>query len=146
MIDLLETLKADTLQARKDRDVDATLLVTISSDIAKRGKDDGGRQPTVDDAIKVLKTYIGGLDENLKLVRDMEKAAEILRQRDRLSAYLPTALVGDDLAAEIAIAAREAGVPIEIKSMSAILTVLTQKFPGRVDGKAVSLFIKSRAA
>lgn len=142
---ILERLKTDTLEERKARGVNAALLVTIGSDIARRAKDDGGREATDDDATKVLRSYLAGLEENILVLPDGARKAEAVQQRDRLQGYLPNYLDGADLETEIFAAATEAGVPLEMRSMSAILTVLTRKFPGRVDGKAVSVFIKSRA-
>jgi len=143
---ILERLKTDTLAERKARGINAVLLVTIGSDIAKRAKDDGGREATDDDATKVLRSYITGLEDTILVLPEGARKAEAVQQRDFLQAYLPDALDGADLETEIFEAATEAGVPLEMRSMSAILTVLTRKFPGRVDGKAVSMFIKSRAA
>lgn len=143
---IVTQLTADTLQARKDRSPDATLLVTMGSDIASLAKNDGNRQPTDADAVKVLRKFLGGMQETLDLTKDAGRRAEISRQMGVLQAYLPDQLEGPELEAAIDAAAAQAGVEVTLRNLSAILQVMSQNHPSRVDGKAVSVVVKNRQA
>lgn len=143
---ILTRLTADTLQARKSRSPDATLMVTLGSDIASLAKNDGNREPNDADAVKVLRKFLGGMQETLDLTKDAGRRAEIERQMAVLQTYLPTQLEGAELEAAIDAAAAQAGVEVTLRNLSTILQVMSENHPSRVDGKAVSVLVKNRLA
>lgn len=146
MPDIIARLAADSLQARRDRAEHATLLVAVLSDINNRGKNDGGRAPTVEDAVLVLDSYIASLDSNLALESlSPTNRALCTAQRELLDAYRPERLVGQALADAITNAAEANGLPLEMKSMKRLLEVLVAQYPGKIKGSDVSGYIKSLA-
>lgn len=137
---LIETIKADSLQARKDRDTArATLLTTLYSEAAMVGKN-AGRDTTDDEVVAIIKKFVKGVDEVLKFVGEGDTTAAV-HEKELLLSYLPKQLT-DEQVREAIIATGETP---DVKNTGKILKALTEKYPGQVDGAAVSRAIKSFA-
>lgn len=146
MASLMEILKRDQLQARKDRDtVMSGLLTTLISDAAMIGKNDGNRETTDLEVIRIIKKFMANIDDTLK-IREDEK---LVHEKAILEAYLPQQLSEDDMRAAISIAYIELmkprmGEPLTMKDMGRIMKLLQEKYAGRLDGKVASQLVRER--
>ena len=139
---LFETLKADSLAARKARnEVDSSLLITLLGEAGAPGKNDGNRMSTDAEVLKVIQKFLNGVDEMLAVRPD---DARYQRERVILAAYLPTRLEGVKLDEAIARAIRESGLESPTaKDLGAIMKKLAELFPGAYDGKNASAKIRT---
>ena len=140
----IETLRADILSARKAKDATkVAFLSALLSDIVKRGKDDGNREPNPEDFSltirKFLKGITQGIDDCLKMGRDYSK---LKNERDILMDYLPKQLELDSLKGEIFKILVEIGDQSP-KAMGAVMKLLKERFDGQYDNKIASTLIKS---
>lgn len=159
MTALIQMLRADALQARKDsaqfKDVHAqvasTLLVTLVSEAAMLGKNDGGREPTDEEVFKVVKKFLAGVVELLVILERPEtkqsgaeadpRIAKLRIEKALLEAYLPQQLSEEVLAAEIqriVSGLTEKGP----KQMGAVMAALKSNFAGRYDGALAGKLVK----
>ena len=158
MATLIQKLRVDALQARKDAikgsdvcaQVASTLLVTLVSEAAMVGKNDGGREPTDDEVVKVLKKFVKGVDDTLDVLSKAapEGDARIVQlriEKDVLAGYLPQQLSAEVLAAEIQriVAALPEKGP---KQMGAVMKALKDGFGGRYDGALAGRLVKEALA
>lgn len=142
---LIERIRKDSLEARKARDTQrATLLTTLSSEASVVGKNDGNREPTDSEVTAVIKKFIKGVDEVLKVVEQdqtgvlAQTLAAAVREKEILQSYLPLQLTEEALRHAIA-ATNE---PLEVKSTGKIMKALNAQYPGQIDGALVSKIIK----
>lgn len=103
---LMDTLRADQLQARKAKDTIATnLLTALVGEATRIGKDNGNRETTDAEAQKVVKKFLDGavqtldiLDKRAKGPADLdEQRAQVEREIVILSAYQPKQLSSAEL-------------------------------------------------
>ncbi len=131
---MLAQIKADYLQARKDRDtVMVKLLSTFINDAEMIGKNDGGREVTESEVVALLKKYIKNLEETLAVVQDENTVLE----KGMLETYLPTQLSADDITAIVLDQIEVEGYDSP-KQMGAIMKFLKQNYDGQFDGKVAS--------
>lgn len=140
---LMQTLLDATLAARRARDEHAAFYASVLSDITAAAKADGNRQPTDEDADKVVRSTLKSLD---KAMSDLPPAApyaiQMKDRREKLAEFIPEPLTGAALERAIRVAADGNDIPIEMRSMGRIMAVLNQQHPGLIDGAAVSAAIK----
>jgi len=95
---LINQIKADQLQARKDRlGAKASTLTTLLGEAEAIGKNDGNRETTDAEVVAIIKKFIknidqcidAGVSEGSRFFLDVEK--------DLLSAYLPKELTEQEL-------------------------------------------------
>jgi uncharacterized protein YqeY len=167
---LLTTLLADTKamrvradEARRAGDTvtqayegtRARLMTTVCSDIAKEGKDDGNRDATDKDALKILRRFVNGIDESLSALstRADDEAvkltaglhAEKALLQPYLDAFEPKAAPEADV--EAAARAVVAGLPDKSpkalqKAMGTVMNALKAKFGDTLDGTVGSTVAK----
>jgi uncharacterized protein YqeY len=159
MTSMIQRLRDDALQARKDSirggtlraQVTSTLLVTLQSEASMVGKNDGGRDPTDDEVLKIVKKFVKGVEDTLAVLlgRDNAQAdprvAQLQVEKEVLDAYLPQQLTEAALAAEIA------GIVAGItdkgpKAMGAVMKALKDQFAGRYDGALAGKLVKEALA
>lgn len=133
---LLETIKEDSLAARKAKDkVASSLLLTLYSEALLVGKNKGDRLPTDEEVIKVVKRFITSVEENLKYRPDNE---DYLIEKSLLQRYVPKQLSEDQLKYII----RLVGEPVSPKSTKKVLEYINEHHPGQADGAMVIDIIK----
>lgn len=136
---LFERLQKDTLQARKNKDADrASLLTTVLSQVKTMAIDDGHREPNDQDVLKVVRSFLKGVNENLELaakgkLSDEEKARSEF-EKGVLESYLPEQLSADAIKKIL----QEAGV----KNIGEAMKLLKEKYDGQYDGKMASAVAK----
>jgi uncharacterized protein YqeY len=150
MTALIEKIKSDQLQARKDRNPVATaVLTTLIGEVSKVGPD-GNREVTDAKVVKTLKSFIGNID--LSLVGDpgegikplpeteVDTRTRLQTERDLLVAYVPPQLTEAELRA--AIAGVAPGETLTMRDTGRIKGLLEDLHPGAVDGKMLSMVLK----
>ncbi len=132
---LLDQIKADSLQARKDRNgTKASLLVTLHAEALSVGKNDGNRDTTEEETIRTVKKFIKGVDESLKYTAD----THLMEQKAYLETYLPTQLNEDDLKKAI----KELIVANPNITMGSLMAGLKSAYAGLYDGVLASKLVK----
>lgn len=136
---LIDKIKADQLQARKDRNPVATaLLTTLIGEVSKVGSD-GNREITDAKVVKTIHSFVGNIDLTLEKAGD-EARQKLQAERDILVGYVPPLLTEDELRAAIAEAAP--GETLTMRDTGRIKGLLEEKHPGAVDGKMLSMILK----
>lgn len=136
---LFEKLQKDTLDSRKNKDADrAALLTTVLSQVKTMAIDDGHREPNDQDVMKVVRSFLKGVNENLELAAkgaiSAEEKAKSEYEKGVLEEYLPPQLGADDLKKIL----KEAGV----KNIGEAMKLLKEKYDGQYDGKMASAVAK----
>lgn len=94
---VIEKLKAESIALRKTRSPIAPSILFALSEIEKVGKNNGNRETTEDEAIKVIQKLIITIDENLKLVTDENRKTALTFERQVLSGVLPQMASDDEV-------------------------------------------------
>jgi len=141
---LINTIKADQLQARKNKiSGEISLLTTLLGEASMPGKNDGNRESTDEEVIAVIKKFIKNANEIIKaadggLGMSTSAQAEI----DILEKYLPKQLSE----AELVIAINEIVDDLPEKNpraMGQVMGMLKKKYQGNYDGKSASTLVKA---
>ncbi|MNR71508.1 Yqey-like protein [compost metagenome] len=151
-MNLLETIKNDSLQARRAKDSDkASTLTTLYSEAAMIGKNAGNRDTTDDEVAQTLKKFIKNAREAVAALEGTTEphrvqAREALQREIVLyESYLPRQLDADQLKVEIdAIVATLADR--SPRQMGVVMKTLKDKFAGNYDGAAASALVKAALA
>jgi len=135
---LMQQLKADQLQARKNRNtLEATLLTTLIGEAANIGKNDGNRETTDQEVVQVVKKFIKGMDETLAVLydrKDFDTAEGVEMEKKILTNYLPKQMTGQ----QIMDALKESGLSL---NKGICMKYLKDNFAGQYDGKLASQII-----
>ena len=68
----MEKIKQDRIAAMKAKDSQkSTFLSTLYAEAAMVGKNDGNRDTTDEETVKVIKKYIAGANETIKLAKEI---------------------------------------------------------------------------
>lgn len=151
MPDLITTIRADALAQRKlsikkePGGEHAALLGTLSAEAALIGKNDGGREPTDDEVIGVIRKFVKSIDSNIAVARTDEERNRFIVDKRALETYLPQMLEGGHLGDAIKQAANDLGLAVEMRNTKLIVNALTEKYPGQIDAGSVARYIKSAA-
>lgn len=145
MTSLLSQIKNDALTARKSRDqVASSLLITLGSEAAMAGTNDGKRESTDNEVLATVRKFIKGNSELLN-VRPNDEVA--LREKTILESYLPKQMSEDELRAEIALIAQSLGIStIGPKDTGTLMKALSVRRGGEFSGAQASALIKSLAS
>lgn len=139
-VSLLKRIQSASLEARKARDsVRAGLLVTLFSEASMVGKNDGNRETTDEETIRVIKKFLKGIEEALAV-----KAGEptLTAEKAILEEYLPKQMNDDELKATIATIVSGLPQPVTVKNMGLVMKELNSKYTGLFDGSKASAFVK----
>lgn len=130
---LIETIKKDLLQARKDCDkITSSMLSTLVGDADRIGKDNGNRAPTDSEVQAVAVKFMKSAKQNLELTSRHEFEMEI----EILERYLPKSLSDMELMSIIKEQVAQHG-----KNKGKVLGFLAKEYKNRYDGKqAADLF------
>lgn len=86
---IIEKLKSESMRLRKDRNPIAASIMFAISEIEKVGKNNGNRQTTDDEAIKVVQKLIITIDSNISLTTDDGRKIAFSYEKQILSSVLP---------------------------------------------------------
>lgn len=145
---IVNQLKQDRVQARKDRDPTLTsFLTTVYSEVVTVGKNDGNRETTDQETIAVLKKYIKRAEEMITLLAPVPQpnvGTDMANfEIEVIERYLPKQLSEDDLNVVIAqiIEAREF---TSMKDMGKTMQALKAMYEGTYDGSLASTIVKQQ--
>jgi uncharacterized protein YqeY len=154
---LFDRIKAEAIVARRvsvsvgadgaDK-IKANLLVTLQSEAAMAGKNDGNRPSTDDEVLKVIRKFLKGLDETIKGLesrgangeREQIALAQAALEKRILTDYLPAMASDADIAAVIEEVLKT--TPRSPKAMGAIMKTLRERFGANYDGARASELAK----
>ncbi len=141
---LVQQLRDDQLQARKDKDkFTAQTLTTILGEVLKIGKDDGNRETTDVEAVKICKKFRKSLTETINLARANKKPyANEETELITVNQYIPEQLTENQITTflmdyVIVLDAEDTklSIPLGMKFMK-------DYYDGRYDGKLASIVLK----
>ncbi len=142
---LMMRLRDDSLAARKARDeVKSNLMIALVGEAAMVGKNNGNRETTDEEVLKVIKKFLDNAKETFALVRAQDnihalaKSKVIAREVEILEAYLPEQMSEETL--RLAVATYRNLTPDANVGM--IMKHLQSQFGGRYDGKLASQIAK----
>lgn len=143
---VLQKVKNAQLTARKAKDKFATgVLTALYSECSIIGKNDGNRNTTDEECIKVITKFKKGVNENIKLKRDSGCNARDLApfyiELEIYDEFLPTQMTEDELRINIKDIIDVNGFTT-MKDMGKIMGKLRENYAGLYDGKMASGIIK----
>lgn len=141
----LQQIKADQLQARKDKDpIAKPLLTTLLGAVEAIGKDDGGRETTDSEVELKVKNFLKLLNETIIAVEDKGGDTTTFEaEKVILNGYLPQQLTSDAIAGEVAAFIAEQD-EVSMKLMGKVMGHLKGKFPNQFDNKMASTIIREQ--
>ena len=86
---ILEKIKKQQLQARKEKSPIVGALTALMSEAAIVGKNNGNRETTDEEAVKVIKKFIKGINETIDLIKDPEKLKLLAMELEIYNSFLP---------------------------------------------------------
>jgi uncharacterized protein YqeY len=134
---LIDKIKSDQLEARKNRDTfKSQLLTTLLGEAEKIGKDDGNRKTTDEEVWAVAKKFMKNYDEVLKVPNLSEvDQLKINNEKQIVSAYLPVQMTEQQIQEIIGV--------LGLTDVGSIMKHFNANFKGQFDGKLVSQIAKS---
>ena len=153
---MIETIKNDLTTARKetfDKSLSemqkeklkqkVALLNTLYSDIVMFGKNNGNRETTEGEAVKIIKKFAVGVEETIKLCeKSCRDSFQVKFELEVLNVYLPKQMSEAELTAIITKIVDEQEDKTK-KSMGKVMTSLKEKYDGQYDGKLASTIVKN---
>lgn len=139
---LMANIQAACLQARKLKQTErAAALTTLLAEVQKIGKDAGNRETTDEEALRVVKKFLKGVEEFLALTKDESTQARLLAEKEMLESFLPVQAGEAELkqaVTEIVGALADKGP----KAVGAVMKSLKERFGGNYDGALASKLVK----
>lgn len=140
---LLQTIKKAQLKNRKEfiknKDVQfsdaAKLLTTLIGEAEIIGKNEGNRETTNDEVVKVIKKFISNNNDLLKHKQD----EKIVRENEILNSFLPKQLSKEELSSII-----ENIISEGKKEIGPIMKELNANHSGLFDGKLANQIIREK--
>jgi len=141
---ILQEIKIDQMESRKQRDtIRANLLTTLYSEAAMVGFNDGRRESTDTEVLATIKKFIKNLTESLQAVKGSETIESVMnREMEILVSYLPIQLTESQLTDIISNIVTAMESP-SAKDMGKVMTLLKQQHDGQFDGKVASQLVKN---
>jgi len=141
---MLNKLKDDALQARKDRDLFASSLNTLLSEVKMRAKNDGNREPNDEDVYKIAQTTMASLLGNRDLLDTAGRdTTEVEQEMKVISAYVPTVMPKEEVEGKVQLAMHEIK-PEGMQDMGKVMSWLKEKYGARIDMKLASQLFRER--
>lgn len=141
---LFAQIKADQLTARKAKQaLAATLLTTLIGELTAIGKNDGNREVTDADVVKLVKKFLDGINESIKYMEAAkgEEALVMLRGEVAiLTPYMPQQMDEHVLTIAVRMILNELGVGA---NMGQVMAALKAKHAGTYDGGMASKVVKA---
>lgn len=143
---LFSQIKADQLAARKAKDgLKATLLTTLIGELTAIGKNDGNREVTDADVVKLVKKFLDGVNETIALIKDAsnvdgsaDRYVNLLKEQSYLTAYMPQQMDEATLTEVLCELVTESG-----PNLGKLMGLLKERYAGQYDGKMASTVAKS---
>jgi uncharacterized protein YqeY len=144
---IIETIKSQQVQSRKDRDsLKSMLLTTLLGEATMIGKNDGNRESTDSEVVAVIKKFVKNIDETVKFLEkeaktNEEKMTVLSKEKEILETFLPKQLSE----VEIREVVNSIVLTFEEKNpklMGKVISVLKERHNGQYDGALASKIVK----
>ncbi len=136
---LITQIKQDQLAARKLKaSVIVNLLTTLIGEAEMVSKNAGTSAPSDEEVLAVIKKFLKGVNETLKLTTDLDKISILEQEAKMLSKYLPAELTAEQLKEII-------GAQIVLNpgiKQSGLMAFLKVAYGSAVNGKVASTIVK----
>lgn len=136
---LLDRIKKDQLEARKNRlEIRSNLLTTLYAEAAKKGKDAGNRESTDEEVLQTIKSFL----KSISIFKEKDNGsmmAKLQEEENILTEYLPEMINTERLEFII-----EEQISKGKKDMGSLMKYLKETYPGQYDAKDASRIIKVR--
>lgn len=136
---LLNTIKNDQLQARKDKSAEAaSLLTTLYAEASMVGKNNG-RETTDAEVVAVIKKFLKNNTEFLSNINDTHKEYEkLINEKHILEKYLPKQLSEMEMK-EIVVNFKNNSDNVNV---GVVMKHMKENYDGQYDGKILSSIVK----
>jgi uncharacterized protein YqeY len=143
---LFTQIKSDQLAARKAREsLKATLLTTLIGELTAVGKNDGNREVTDTDVVKLVKKFLDGVNETIKIMPDAsnvdgsaDRYVNLLHEQSILTAYMPQQMDEYALTIALRIIINDVGA-----NLGKVMAELKKRHAGQYDGQMAAKLVKS---
>lgn len=139
---IINDLRQALAAARRERTAHVAFLATLLAEVQKVGKNNGNRETTDDEAVKVLKKVKQGNDELIRMAADRDDVrAKATAENEVIAKFLPRQLTP----AELDQAIRQIILEHQLtspKGLGVVMKQLQAKFAGLYDGKQASALAK----
>ncbi len=142
---ILNKIKADQLQARKDKNAAAaSLLTTLLSEVSVIGKNNN-RDTNDEEAIAFIKKFIKNNNEFINTIKDSTNDKDettyliLLKEAEILTNYLPKQL---DTVEITTIITDAIGLGKANKDMGSVMKFMKENYNGMHDGKTLASIVK----
>jgi uncharacterized protein YqeY len=135
---LLEEIKRDQFEARKNKEaLKATLLTTLYSEAAMKGKN-ANRETTDEETVQVIQKFLKGVNETIGYLErcggdNVEALTNASVEKTILESYLPKMATVDEIRKEV-LSLKAIGV----SEIGAIMKHLKSVFGSSLDGKVAA--------
>jgi len=140
---MINDLKKMMMRAKIEKDTfKSSVLSTLIAEAIMVGKNDGNRETTESEVLTVIKKFLKGVNENIKLLDEMNKdKTQAQKEKEILESLLPSQLTAEQLEDEIL---KIVSVLPEksAKMMGQVMGELKKKFDGQYDAKSASELVK----
>jgi len=138
---MIKQIKADLLKSRKERNSwRTTILTTLLSEIEIVGKNDGNRETTDAEAIKVITKFKKGVEDVMSRLTVETMDRKYIAEAELYDSYLPKMMTEDELRS-IVTAWKETNYP-DTPNIGGYMSALKRCYDGQYDGKVASKVVR----
>ena len=134
---IISDIRTASVEARKNRSEQASLLVTLLSEATMVGKN-ANRETTDDEAIAVIKKFIKNNSDTMSVITDELVHQSLEAEIKVLEQFLPKQLTREELCEVI----EEIVASLEKPNMGSIMKLLKDGYGGTYDGGMASKLVK----
>lgn len=149
---IFKQIKADRIKAMKERNSLAKgVLSTLVGDLETMSKNLGQDEPSDEQVIKKVKSFISNAESNIKLLSESKdsnfhsKGLDLQYEVDLLTEYVPKQLDDDALRAVVKSLISELGVSGK-QAIGPVMKSLKDEYAGCFDGKRASEIVREETA
>lgn len=140
----IKKIEKDLACARKEKKNTVFWLSTLLAEVKAIGKNDGNRETTEEETMKMIQKFRKGVLETEDILLKKGKAEneaklqELKAEREVYESYLPKMMTEE----ELRIVIKEAVSGLDNPNMGAVMKLLKEKYAGTYDGKLASSLVK----
>jgi uncharacterized protein YqeY len=149
---LQSLIQQKLLAARKNRNTGhAQLYSTVLAEIVAIGKNNGNRETTDAEALKVVKKFLDGINATLEILKNSGKQdtvqfATAIAEAELLQVLMPKQLTDEELKVIIHQLVAELSDKSDKKSIGKLMGSLSKQFAGQYDGQRAKALIDEALA
>lgn len=138
---ILEKIKKQQLQARKEKSPIVGALTALMSEVSIVGKNNGNRETTDEEAVKVIKKFIKGINETVDLIKDPEKLKLLEMELEIYNSFLPQIM--NELETRAAVEKIINALPEKSpKAMGQVMGTISKEYGTLIDRGLASQIVK----